>query len=875
MIFEDHVNKLQKMISILELNTDYLCQYIQTLVTRIRMLEQECTHDFHQQSEEVVIDTQSKVASGEESEQTTKFLDECLGDVQDFTSVPESISIADELDVANLRDFLSRPVRLDSFTWSETDSAATLLRTINPWSVFFNDSRIRNKLHNFAFLRCNLHIKVVVNASPFYYGIMGMPYQPLHVLTPSTIITSTSNVLMPLSQRPIMWIHPQDSEAGEMVLPFFYHKNWLEVNSNQDFADMGKLDFWTFTTLQSANGVTGTGVTVQVYGWAEDVHLSGSTLSLAVQSKEESYGIGPISAPASTVARLAGGLRNAPIIGKFATATEIGANAVAGIAKIFGYSNTPVISDIQPYRPSAFQHLASSEISFPNEKLTLDPKNELTVDPSVVGAPSGDPLSIPNFVTRESYLATFNWATSNNVDDILFCSRVNPWMYRMTSDAINGIIDNTPLAIVSQLFDGWKGDIVFRFNIVCSPYHKGRLVIAFDPYGDATNNLVNTANTTSAVYTTIVDIGTTNNVEIRVPYVQALPFLKSSSGVYSVANVPIQTSGPFTFNKQAGIDNGFLSVRVLTTLTAPVLVAPVSILVFVKGTPEMKFGNPRRPPNGVSRFIAQSVETTVVELGKSSGETPIEQFRVNYGEVISSLRTLLHRGNFIYTQGDPNATALGPQYMLSTFGKIPPYRGFDPNGIHTAVKQIGIGNAPYNFTRNTPVTWILPCFVGYRGSTVWTFNTNSSGAIGSINVVRQPLDVMQWIDTTTGGLIVSTKSGIAANYEANKQATSGGCALTNQFTQAGLSVVCPNYNQYRFCSTSPVNSTLPPTSGRAYEGTAYDTFKLEVISSPVSPLSRANGYYVEKYWHAGSDFQPLFFLNCPSLYNTPNNPTPV
>jgi len=834
-------------------------------------------YEFQSSSVAVSDDSTSGVVTTQE---TVEFTDQTPVVDEGYSTPLNPSELQDQISVADLATFLSRPVRIDSFTWLESDASDLTLRTINPWYSFFNESRIKFKLNNFAFIKCNLKIKVMINASPFYYGCLAMTYQPLPELTPSTILGSGEQHLMPLSQRPISYIYPQHSMGAEMTLPFFYHKNWLDINTAQDFVDMGQLEFTDFTVLRSANGVVGSGVTVQVYAWAENVELSGCTLSLALQSKEisaDEYGSGPISAPASTVARVARTMRNIPYIGKFATATEIGARAIAGIASLFGYTNVPVIDNILPYQPRAFGPLASAEIGFPNEKLTLHAKNELSIDPTLVGAPPGDPLAIDFFVKKESFIIRTTWSTTNAVDDILFYSRVHPYMFRQPGNSVNQIVDHTPMAIPAALFEGWRGDIIFRFKIICSPYHKGRIIIAFDPQGDAATNIVTVPLVSSAIYAQIVDIGETDDVEIRVPYNQALPFLRTETA-NTTTNIPFSASITPSWNVVENRDNGAIIVRVLTTLTAPVATAPVNILCYVRGADNMEFGNPRRPSSTLSRYVVQSHDISAEEheqkiMAQNGPMTLPSQMRVNYGEIIKSLRVLLHRSTFVYSQQE--IATLSYSRLTSTFGKIPPYYGFDPNGIHNVNKVVGVGTAPFNYVKTNAINWILPCFVGYRGSGVWTFNpaSNTSGlqCADSVRVTREPVNNFVWNDSITSYAAPTTAQETPWRALSLTLNTSGGSALTNQKTQAGLSVLCPNYNLFKFNSTNPFNTTLAPLGARTQDGSADDNFQLEIEgSSTTIGLLR-----VDKYWHAGPDFQPLFFLNVPSYFLQPTVPTPA
>lgn len=366
--------------------------------------------------------------------------------------------------------------------------------------VFYGHS-VKYKLNNFAFIQCTLKLKIMINASPFYYGSMGAFYQPLPNFTPSTIISSASTQsFIPRSQRPCVWLNPQHNEGAVMSLPFFWLKNWLNAQSAGDMTNMGTLDFVNYTTLQSANGVTGTGVSVSVYAWAEDVKLSGPSIGLAVQAdtmevQADEYGQGPVSRVSSAVSKVAGRLKTVPVIGQFATATELGASAVSTVAKLFGFTNVPVIEDTVSMRSDPFPKLATTEIGYPIEKLTIDSKNELTIDGSALGLPPGDEMAISTIVQKSSYLASTTWDTATAVDTILFTSVVTPvLMDQDTTSALGTKLYTTPMAWVSNLFNNWRGDIIFTFKVVASPFHKGRLRISFDPSGYAGLNILNDAN---------------------------------------------------------------------------------------------------------------------------------------------------------------------------------------------------------------------------------------------------------------------------------------------------------------------------------------------------------------------------------------------
>jgi len=300
------------------------------------------------------------------------------------------IDQADSSVSAALGNFLSRPVQIHTESWTIGNTLNYTTDNFRPWNLYFNKTSIKKKLDNYYMLRCNLHLKFVMNASPFHYGCCLVAYQPMTNFNPGfTPSGAAGEEKTALSQRPHIYLYPQDSQGGEIVLPFVYYKAWLDATSATDLTNMGQIVFQSFGALQNANGATGS-IDIQVYAWAENVELAGPTVALAVQSravkKDEYEDKGVVSKPASAIARAAKMLGTVPVIGPFATATSYAAEAVSSIASLFGYTNTPVIDDIHQTQLTPFPNLASTDIGMPIDKLTLDAKNELSIDPKLVGS---------------------------------------------------------------------------------------------------------------------------------------------------------------------------------------------------------------------------------------------------------------------------------------------------------------------------------------------------------------------------------------------------------------------------------------------------------------------------------------------------------
>jgi len=823
-----------------------------------------------------IIETEGKAS--ELDQENVQFLDESDGYEVGFGTI-HNVTSSDQTANTDLGKFLSRPVRIASFTWAESDGIGTT-RTFSPWNLFFNDARIKYKLNNFAFMQATLKVKVLINASPFYYGAMIGAYTPNPGLTPSTIQPDLgTRYFIPYSQQPHMWIYPQESKADTMTLPFFYHKNWLNIQSAVDLTNMGTLNFINYTALASANGATGVGVSVQVYAWAEDVKLSGLSVGLAMQSdtieccyglQSDEYGTGIVSKPASAIANGAKYFENIPIIGTFATATRIGASAVSAIASLFGWTNVPVISDTQSLRPTAFPQLASTEIGFPAEKLTLDSKNELTVDPTIMGLPADDEMAITNRVMHESYLTTANWTSANNVDDLLFTSLVTPLL--ADSDGLtNAKCYLTPMAWVSQLFKEWRGDIIFRFRFVASPYHKGRVRISFDPSGYSGENLVSDAVSQTVVMTKIIDLGKDSDIELRIPYQQATAFMQVQN---SLGAVNWSTSLTPSLTRNVVFDNGYLTMRVTTILTAPIAVTTIPIMIFVRGASNLEFANPT-DLQPFTTWAPQSAEIygdpNSIVAGKDS--TPnSEQYLVNFGECVKSLRAVLRRQTLSKVNMPPNV-AIFHQIVRQRFTRWPLMNGFDTvGGNDSAFGLVVTGSTfKYNWTCYHPHSWISPAFVGQRGSMQWTFNVDTVQAIRHIRVYRDTTSSIPTGTTTAGLLGRGTPSAAAAFYAINCPAGASGQALTSQYTNAGLTVQLPNYTRFVYQSTAPSRASVPS----AVDGGDIDAYALEISYNNLYAGAQDNIFSrVWEYAGIGTDYGLHFFLNVPTYWIYNGTPVP-
>nr|AWK77893.1 structural polyprotein [Perth bee virus 5] len=762
---------------------------------------------------------------------------------------------------AHLGEYLRRPVKIYSSTWAQ---GGGMIATIQPWSLFVNNVAIKNKLQNYSRISFRLHLKFLINGSPFHYGSLRACYAPLGGARAQYAATSD---LIPFSQQPGLYLEPQNMSSAEMVLPFIWQHNWLSIPNNTDFLRMGTLNMLEYAPLQSANGAT-SGVTVIIYAWAEDVKLMGPTSYAAVQSDEYEDHSGTISGPASAVANVAARLSDVPVIGPFALATEIGARAVASIARLFGYSNPPVIDDVMPFQGKSFHAFANAETRMPIDKLSLDPKNEVTVSSSVCGVAESDPLVFKHLL-RESYMLGTQWTGAQASGTLIWSAMVTPHFH-------DGLAPRNvvPMTYFGANFRFWRGSIIYKFRIIKTKFHKGRILISYDPHGDITTN----PNTETTTFSRIVDIETEDSFEIAVPYkatqpLNQIPLLETWPTTASSAVDPVYTLGP-------DFHNGCITIRVQTNLTGPTTSANVAILSYSVPGDDFTFAAPKqlnvayttRDPAGV----VQSGE--IADIAQKTPSFDKHVGLITTGEVIPSMRPLLHRTHYSLTQvlGAGTPGAVGNFTATNHFYRVPPGVGrtaFGPAGYNRA--NPGASSYSYNFTTNNPLDWTLECFVGYRGSVNLHANVRADGnnvkTIGSVALERRYLPVIISATENQNGALQTAAvfgtnatsnlvRGLIANYQSG-----GGMSLTAPITQNALSINLPQYWPLRFYQAFHTSRDQDARSGNSI----YDhvTLKTSFANSIVGATATGTGT-VEIFSSAGVDFAPVFFLCTPRLWLT-------
>lgn len=807
----------------------------------------------------------------------TTFADESAGWNTTVPTAPDAtFNLANNND-SDLGNFLCRPINVATYQWAIN---TPLYETLNPWTAYLTNPFIRDKIANFELLRMNLHMKVLISGTPFHYGRALVSYNPLSGFDQVTIERGLGGALdadlVGASQKPHIFLNPTLNTGGVLEIPYFYKENYIPLTKAGITDGLGEIVFRSFGNLRHTD--VGNPVTINVYLWATDVTLTMPTSrdlpALPSQSgtmnSGDEYGQGIISKPASAVAKAAGMLKSIPLIRPYARATEIVATGVGDVARLFGYSRPAVITDPVIMKPVPLGNVANIDAADPVNKLSLDSKNEVTVDPRVTGLEGKDEMAVLDYVKRESYLTTFNWTSDAAPGDMLFNCRVAPDLFRSvnyTTPTLRRELHMTPACHMAQLFKYWQGSIKFRFQVVKSAYHKGRMLVRYDPRSLGATVDYNTN------YSRVIDIAEAEDFEITIGWGQHQPWLECEE---------LDTSANFSptirlnelFMRAA---NGVIELDVINELVSPSASSDISINVYVSMCDDAKFAQPdgqkiknltyfrhpnEVPPAGEPPLDSQSgiveqdgvdepLAATQLETIASESAPADQTMNVFFGENVTSIRELAKR--YVLTRyWSVVFESSGGINVARLQNKVFPYQhGYDPGGIDNETHGV------YTHSSMNPISYFQACYAGYRGSMRHKYLYHTSGNMGLPVVEREnysPNTAGVWSVTP-----ISITGNNAAAITANFTNTSWqGAAGTGTMINNGIEVEFPFYNKGRIGYSRLIKAQdLDCPSTSTWFTTGLDNF---VKSGTLEKIA------FQQWTAAGEDFSLYFFTGVPIMY---------
>jgi hypothetical protein len=201
---------------------------------------------------------------------------------------------------------------------------------------------------------------------------------------------------------------------------------------------------------------------------------------------------------------------------------------------------------------------------------------------------------------------------------------------------------------MANKFSMWRGSVIFKFKIVKTEFHSGRISIDFNPsVRGYTSPFIDDANA-PYVHRDIIDIRDLNEIIIEIPYICNTPYL------------------------QTGINNsnlyGALEIRVIDPLVAPSTVSPniTFLCEYALGNDSEFAGFNNRVMNPICniQFQSRSITKTIGDTKKHNFQ--LETSKISIGERILNMRAYVKRFEPIVSQ-ITRTDALDDKYHILPF----------------------------------------------------------------------------------------------------------------------------------------------------------------------------------------------------------------
>jgi hypothetical protein len=728
---------------------------------------------------------------------------------------------------------------------------------------------------------------VVVSGVPQHFGFAVVSLNPWY-LTDTTRVETGGNsgpTLNQLTQLPHIFVDASTSTGGELSLPLILPFNALSLRNQGDVSGCMGLHVMSYTGLQTLNP-NNLPAHISVWAWLSDVILTNPTAEnlpyLTAQSGDE-YGKPPISKYASLVSATAGYMTTIPGIAPYARATEMLSSGIAYLAELFGYSRPNASKTELPMQHKNVGNLVHYNFEDTSTKLTLDSKAEVTIDPCIAGVHLTDEMAISSIVTREGYVGSFTWRDDNSPNDPLARMVVSPTMTRIITTTgvlphVSGVVDMTPLGFVATAFRRWRGTLRFRFVVVCSAFHKGRIRFVFEPgvYLPilGTTEWNNEANVNQSY---ILDLSESKELTVLVPwasaesYLDVMPTLATTDAMYDFTN---PQSLEMTQNRKAY--NGVLGAHVLAPLVAPSESTTVRVLVFLSGCEDMEFQEPGNafanymfsgwaPQSGKedlgsdiltgNELITDDVRPRSSDIVGTQSKAMVDKLAsIHYGERIVSIRQLIKR--YVHHSHTPvnNSADFGISNLISS--DFPSYKGWATDADFTT----GAGDK-FNYARDSYLAYFSQAFLGFRGSIRQKY---------ILNVTNDDKNYQLYATRSTAdsGFSASTDINLALpNRVANMinnahDARLGTTSVIPAFNNV-IEFECPHYSPQRFffAQWKLKYRNLPE----------YD---IVFNNHMVTLMGKHTNTFLTRFVAAGDDYQLIFFKYAPCARNV-QNPAPL
>jgi len=464
---------------------------------------------------------------------TTTFADDALGTTQTLDVIDNS-SVFDSIDlmgVRSLTDLIERPVKLQTGSFAASDN--TRLYNADPFVALM--STWSTKLDRAQIVSADVELTLQVNAMRFQAGRYILAFLPSFGLDTTTTNFAAYDkmhaaVLTQITQLNHVELDLAYDTSVTLVVPW---RSTVAAWPNQSVVTskvgFGKAILFPYYPLVPESTAATCGYTL--YARFINSKISAPTVAQSgTEVEQKKAGIGPVSGFFNKAAKSTAILSEIPVVGPYLKQASWVSGLLSKAAGVFGWSKPPVLS-----APELFQTRKLGYVEVSDGASTARPLGGFSTNAvSAVGigkTPVDDQMSMAFLLSKPAYLTQATWNGTQTTGTSVLTLGTTPNNFNVSWGTGNVWV---PMSFPCTLFRKYRGGIRYRFKLVKNEFYSGRIGVFFQPLETGGVPSAATSDLGLGYQRTIIDIRTTREFEVEVPFVSVHPYKAVSEGFGAV-----------------------------------------------------------------------------------------------------------------------------------------------------------------------------------------------------------------------------------------------------------------------------------------------------------------------------------------------------
>jgi len=493
---------------------------------------------------------------------------------------------------SDIKRILERPTLLPPLVWNATHEKGTIIGYYNlPHDILAYTNKLI-KLAGFQYWKADCVFRIHLVSQTFQAGRVWVCFDPYRSQRGGNIASNLTQFLC-LSG---VSLDPSQPLPVDFRVPF---SSILAMWNTNKQSTAGQLIFVVQNKLSSAS--TSESTTIQVSAWFDEVELSMPSANAVYvaqgnfEREQDQAAKGSISTGFAKVSEIAGEIMHIPLIQHIATPVYWATKAASKLAKAFGFAKPN--NDVAPIRTISQPGATITNFDNISNALSLTHSAKYCIDQTSNFTAEVDEMDISYIVSNMTIVSTLNWAKSSiattNLGTIPVFPGLSPVVIAASGDQFYESYDVGPMAYVASMFGQWGGTLKFKFELVGTALHSGRLAIVYYPFYDSLT--LPAFNALGDNYNIMWDVASNPQISFEIPHTAQTPYLLNYIDTIDLAT--LITASSSTAEAAMALrthTNGLIGIYVVNPLVAPDTVAStVQINIWAGGGRDLTFAEPR------------------------------------------------------------------------------------------------------------------------------------------------------------------------------------------------------------------------------------------------------------------------------------------